>query len=150
MATPDEALAKMREICLSLPNTREGDHFGEAAFYVSGKLFATCGAKSAVCQIIFGLEPAHAAALVRRDRRYTPYPRDKRGVVVDAADVQSWGEVEGFLRESYELQKPKPKPPPPAPKKREASSKKKSVPSKKRAKKSGAKKSAAKRKLTRR
>lgn len=28
MATAAQTLEKMREICLSLPDTREGDHFG--------------------------------------------------------------------------------------------------------------------------
>ena len=63
MATAEEALEKMREICLSLPGTHEGHHFGETAFYVGSKLFATCGEKHGVCEIIFGLEPDHAAAL---------------------------------------------------------------------------------------
>ena len=110
MATGEEALEKMREICLSLPGTREGDHFGKTAFYVSGKLFATCGEKHGVYEITFGLEPDHAAALVASDPRFKPYPRDKRGVVLDAAHVKSWTEVEALILESYELRKPKKKP----------------------------------------
>lgn len=110
MVTAEEALEKMREICLSLPGTREGQHFGETAFYVSRKIFATCGEKHGVCEIIFGLEPDHAAALVESDPRFKPYPRDKRGVVLDAAHVKSWTEVEALILESYELQKPKKKP----------------------------------------
>ena len=106
MATLEKALDKMREICLSLPDTREGDHFGETAFYVRGKLFATCGAKHGVCEITFGLEPDHAAALLENDPRFKPYSRDKRGVVLDAAKVKSWGEVKELILESYELVKP--------------------------------------------
>lgn len=105
MTTSEEALEKMREICLSLPDTREGDHFGETAFYVSSKLFATCGEKHGVCEITFGLEPDHAAALVKNDPRFKPYPRDKRGVVLDAAEVNSWSEVKALILESYELRK---------------------------------------------
>src|SRR5262245_13671905 len=67
MATAEEALKKMREICLSLPDTREGEHFGQAAFYVKRKLFATCGDKRGVCEITFGLEADHAAALAEKD-----------------------------------------------------------------------------------
>jgi predicted DNA-binding protein (MmcQ/YjbR family) len=111
MATAEEALEQMREICLSLPGTREGHHFGEAAFYVGSKLFATCGEKHGVCEITFGLEPDHAAALVASDPRFKPYPRDKRGVVLDAANLTSWSEVKALILESYELQKPKKKPP---------------------------------------
>ena len=106
MATADEALEKMREICLSLPDTREGGHFGEVAFYVRGRLFATCGQKHGNCQIIFGLQPDHAAALVENDRRFKPYARDKRGVVLDAANVKTWREVKALILESYELRKP--------------------------------------------
>jgi predicted DNA-binding protein (MmcQ/YjbR family) len=106
MATLEKALDKMREICLSLPDTREGDHFGETAFYVRGKLFATCGAKHGVCEITFGLEPDHAAALFENDSRFKPYSRDKRGVVLDAAKVKSWGEVKELISMSYELVKP--------------------------------------------
>lgn len=106
MATAEEALEKMREICLSLPDTREGDHFGETAFYVKGKLFATCGEKHGVCEITFGLEPDHAAALVKNDPRFKPYPRDKRGVVLDAAKVRNWSEIKTLILESYELRKP--------------------------------------------
>ncbi len=106
MATADKALEKMREICLSFPDTREGDHFGDTAFFVKGKLFATCGGKHGVCEIVFGLEPEHAAALVASDARFKPYPRDRRGVVLDAANVKSWSEVRALLSESYELRKP--------------------------------------------
>jgi predicted DNA-binding protein (MmcQ/YjbR family) len=106
MPTAEEALERMREICLSLPDTREGGHFGEVAFYVGGKLFAACGQKHGVCQLIFGLEPDRAAALVENDPRYKPYPRDKRAVVLDAADVKNWRELKPLILESYQLRKP--------------------------------------------
>lgn len=105
MATAEQALEKMREICLSLPDTREGDHFGETAFYVSNKLFATCGEKHGICEITFGLEPDHAAALVENDPRFKLYVRDKRGVVLDAAKVKTWSEIKALILESYGLRK---------------------------------------------
>jgi predicted DNA-binding protein (MmcQ/YjbR family) len=105
MATSEEALQKMQEICLSLPDTRQGHHFGETAFYVKGKLFATCGEKHGLCEITFGLEPDHAAALVENDPRFKRYPRDRRGVVLNAAKVESWSEVKTLILESYELVK---------------------------------------------
>jgi hypothetical protein len=106
MASAAQALAKMREICLALPGTREGDHFGSAAFYVKGKLFATCGAKDGACEIIFGLLPEDAAALLKSDPRFRPYPRDRRGLVIDAADVTNWGEIRALVTASWELRKP--------------------------------------------
>jgi hypothetical protein len=106
MATADEALKKMREICLSFPDTREGDHFGQAGFYVKRKLFAVCGEKRGMCEIAFGLEADHAAALVEHDPKFKLHPRDKRGVVVDVAKVKNWTEIKSLLLESYELVKP--------------------------------------------
>ena len=106
MATAAEAFRKMREICLALPDTREGAHFGTTAFYVKGKLFATCGGKDGPCEITFGLEPDHAAALVEGDRRFKPYPRDRRGVVLDTANVKRWSEVKALVLKSYELVRP--------------------------------------------
>jgi predicted DNA-binding protein (MmcQ/YjbR family) len=102
----DRALEKMREICLSLPDTSEAEHFGAAAFNVKGKLFATCGEKHGRCEISFGLEPDRAAALIARDPRFKPYPRDRRGVVLDATKVKSWSEIKALILESYELRKP--------------------------------------------
>ena len=109
MATAKAALEKMREICLSFPDTREGPHFGQTAFYVKGKLFAVCGDKYGVWQIAFGLKAERAAALAENDPRFKLHPRDKRGVVVDVADVKSWGEIKALLVESLELMKPKKK-----------------------------------------
>lgn len=105
MATAEEALEKMREICLALPESREKVHFGQAAFHVMGKLFATCGDKRGVWEISFGLEADHAAALAEKNPLYSVHPRDKRGVVVDVAKVTSWAEIKALILESYELLK---------------------------------------------
>ena len=106
MANAQEALRKMQEICLSLPYTREGAHFGKTAFYVKGKLFATCEENDGSCEITFGLEPDQAAALVKSDPRFKPYPRDRRGVVLDAAKVKTWSEVKMLIVKSYEFVNP--------------------------------------------
>jgi hypothetical protein len=106
MATAAAALEKMREICLSFPDTREGDHFGQAGFYVKRKLFAVCGEKRGVCEIAFGLEADHAAALAEQDPKFKLHPRDKRGVVVEVANVKNWTEIKSLLLESYELVRP--------------------------------------------
>ena len=103
MRTPIE---RLRAICLALPETTEKIAWGEPTWRVKGKLFATCGEKHGLCEITFGLEPDHAAALVENDPRFKPYPRDRRGVVFDAAKVKSWSEVKELVLESYELAKP--------------------------------------------
>ena len=106
MATATESLRKMREICLAQADTREGDHFGKIAFYVKGKLFATCEEKDGLCEITFGLEPDQAAALVENDPRFKRYPRDRRGVVLDTSKVKNWSEIQVLVLKSYELVKP--------------------------------------------
>lgn len=103
MATPEQALTKMREICLALPDTSEGRHFQEIAFKVNGKLFATCGDGDGVWRIIFGLEPDHAAALTASDARFQRYPGDRRGVMLEPKNVKSWDEVRQLVTESYQL-----------------------------------------------
>src|SRR5262245_49550702 len=77
MATPHTALRMMREICLSLPETSEGEHFGEASFRVGKRIFATCGEKDGVCRLVLQLEPEHARRLIASDPRFKPYP-DRR------------------------------------------------------------------------
>lgn len=133
--TPAE---KLRAFCLGLPDTSESSHFGSAAFKVGKKLFATCNGK----QIVLGLEPDHADALIANDSRWTRYARDPNALVIRTADVTDWDEIADLLRESYELaQKPnsksKPKPKPQKPKlksqKPKAATKKPKAAAKKRA-----------------
>ena len=97
--------AKVREFCLSLPDSSEKPHFGDSMFYVLGKGFASCGEKHGPCQIVVGLEPAHAAMLVERDSRFTAYPRAKHAVVLELARAKNWAEVKGLLLASYEMVK---------------------------------------------
>jgi len=97
-----DALAQMRALCLSLPDTTERPHFGDAAFYVKGHMFASCGTKSGGWEVVFGLEPARVAAVLQQDPRFKPYPRDRRGIAVDVADG-TIEELEPLLRESYEF-----------------------------------------------
>lgn len=107
--TPAE---KLRELCLGLPDTSESSHFGSAAFKVGKKLFATCNGE----QIVLGLEPDHADALLANDPRWTRYARDPNAVVIRTADITDWDEIADLLRASYALaqkpkaQKPKAKP----------------------------------------
>ena len=103
MATTAAAMKKMREICLALPDTTEDVHFGEVAFKVKKKLFASCGEKAGACRIVFGLAPDHARDLIAADARFQPYARDERGVVLHAADVDDWGEVAELIGASYRL-----------------------------------------------
>ena len=112
----ETALRRVRDICLSLPDTTESTHFGEPAFYVRKKLFATCGEKDGPCRITFGLEPEHADALIESDPRYQYYGRTPgrgarrsapTGVWIEAADVDNWEELRVLILEGYRLQAPR-------------------------------------------
>lgn len=106
MATARSALRMMREVCLSLPDTVEAEHFGEACFRVGKGMFATCGEKDGVCRLVFQLEPVHARRLVASDPRFEPYARQKDGVWIDAVNVKNWDEVRPLILESYRLNGP--------------------------------------------
>lgn len=112
----------MREFCLSLPETDEGEHFGEASFRVGNRIFATCGEKHDVCRVVLQLESGHARRLIASDPRFQPYPRLKDAVWIDAADVKEWDELRPLVLESYQLRKvvarPSKKGQPPARRKR--------------------------------
>ena len=111
MATTPTALRKMRELCLSLPNTVETEHFGEAYFRVGKRGFASCGEKDGVCRLVFQLEPAHARRLLASDSRFAPYARQKNCVWIDAGYVKDWDEVRSLVLESYRLNEPSSRPP---------------------------------------
>jgi predicted DNA-binding protein (MmcQ/YjbR family) len=101
-----EPLARMREICLSLPNTSEGSHFGQRAFKVGKQMFATCGDKRGEWEIVVQLTPAHARAIVRKDPRFKPYTRAPHCVLFEATGVIDWAEVRDLVGESYRLNAP--------------------------------------------
>jgi predicted DNA-binding protein (MmcQ/YjbR family) len=101
----------MREFCLSLPDTAESEHFGEACFRVGKRLFASCGEKDGVCRLVFQLEPEHAHQLIAADHRFEPYTRQKHCVCMDAAGVKDWDKVRGLVLESYRLNATSERPP---------------------------------------
>src|SRR5262245_60579791 len=103
MATPQTAVRRMREMCLTLPDSTEAEHFGEACFRVGRRIFASCGGKDGACRLVFELEPAHARRLLASDPRVEPYARQESCVSMDAAGVQDWDEVRALVLESYRL-----------------------------------------------
>ncbi len=92
-------LEKMRRLCAKLDDTSERPHFNDVMFYVGKKPFASCGDESGV---VVQLEPDHAATLIARDSRFTPYARAKHTVQFDPGAVpqKAW---EPLVRESYAL-----------------------------------------------
>ena len=106
MATAETALRRMRAICLSLPETVEAEHFGEACFRVGKRIFASCGEKDGVCRLVFQLEPEHASRLVATDARFQPYARQQHCVWMEAAGVEAWDELRSLVLESERLNAP--------------------------------------------
>jgi predicted DNA-binding protein (MmcQ/YjbR family) len=105
----DRALAKMRAICLSFPDTTETLTWGKPHFRVADKIFAGCGEEGGVCSIGFKLRMEHAAALIERDVRVkrAPYVGHKGWVSMDASEITDWQQIRELVAESYGLIAPK-------------------------------------------
>lgn len=108
MSKTDAVLVKMREICLSLPDTKETMTWGKPHFRVGEKIFSGCGEENGKEVIGFKLEMEHAAAAIRDPRFWrAPYVGHKGWVSMDAAKVRDWDEVRSMIIESYRLIAPK-------------------------------------------
>jgi predicted DNA-binding protein (MmcQ/YjbR family) len=108
MAKASTALERMREICLSLPDTKETPTWGSPHFRVGEKIFAGCGEHQGKGSIGFKLEMAHAAAIVERPGfTRAPYVGHKGWVSLDVNGVDDWDEVRALVHESYRLIAPK-------------------------------------------
>jgi predicted DNA-binding protein (MmcQ/YjbR family) len=102
------ALAKMREICLALPETKETPTWGKPHFRVGEKIFAGLGEEKGVLAVGLKLELDHADAMVRRPGfSRAPYVGHKGWVSVDVERVTDWGELRQLIHESYRLIAPK-------------------------------------------
>lgn len=108
MAKASSVLARMREICLSLPDTKETLTWGEPHFRVGEKIFAGCGMEKGRLTIGFKLEMDHADARVQDPRfQRAPYVGHKGWVSMDTAKIRSWKEVKLLILESYRLIAPR-------------------------------------------
>jgi predicted DNA-binding protein (MmcQ/YjbR family) len=104
----DAALARMRKICLSLPDTKETPTWGQPHFRVGEKIFAGLGEEKGRLAIGFKLERDHADMMVRRPGFWrAPYVGHKGWVSMDAEAVTDWEEVRFLVHESYRLIAPK-------------------------------------------
>jgi predicted DNA-binding protein (MmcQ/YjbR family) len=108
MVDNDTALEKLRDICLSLPDTKETITWGNPHFRVGDKIFAGFGAEKGKLSIGFKLHMDHADARVQDPRFWrSPYVGHKGWVSMDATRIKSWREVESMIYESYTLIAPK-------------------------------------------
>jgi len=101
-------LAKMRKICLALPDTKETLTWGQPHFRVGEKIFAGCGAEKGRLTLGFKLEMDHADLRVQDPRfERAPYVGHKGWVSMDADGIRDWDEVRALVLESYRLIAPK-------------------------------------------
>jgi predicted DNA-binding protein (MmcQ/YjbR family) len=108
MSKVDPILAKMREICLSLPDTKETITWGQPHFRVGDKIFSGYGTEKDKQVIGFKLEMDHADAMMDDPRFWrAPYVGHKGWVSMDATQVRHWEEVRLLIHESYRLIAPK-------------------------------------------
>lgn len=108
MAKENLVLARVRAICLSLPDTKETPTWGQPHFRVGDKIFAGCGEEKGRLSIGFKLEMKHARAIVK-DPRFSPAPYvgHKGWVSMDGKKVTDWDALRDLILESYELIAPK-------------------------------------------
>ena len=104
-------LARLRAICLALPNTAEVEAWGHPTFRVAGKIFATFG-NSGDGDASTSVKTSHEmqAALVSSDPRFTVAAYvGKHGWVslaLPAGKTIDWNEIDALVRGSYRLVAP--------------------------------------------
>ena len=109
MASRVDPLQQMREICLSLPDTKETLTWGTPHFRVGEKIFAGYSDKAGSPSIGFKLEKPHAEARIASDPRFTraKYVGKHGWVTMDLDGTEDWDEVEELIMESFHLIAPK-------------------------------------------
>ena len=106
---PEERFARVRAICLGLPEAIERETWGEATFRVREKIFAmghegeksavTCKARPGVQEMLVSADP---------ERFYVPpYTGHNGWVGVRLTGPVDWDELEDLIAESYRMTAPK-------------------------------------------
>jgi hypothetical protein len=108
----DDALARLRAICLALPEATERETWGEATFRVREKIFAMAGtaADDGAVRMTCKAPPGVQGMLVGSDpqRFYRPaYVGSKGWVGVRLEDGVDWDEVAELVLDSYRMTAPK-------------------------------------------
>jgi predicted DNA-binding protein (MmcQ/YjbR family) len=100
-----DPLARLRELCLALPETTEVSKWGHPNFLVGKKTFAVYEKYKGEWAICFKTEPALQLELVTADPRFyvTPYIGKQGWVSMKVEAGVKWPELKRFLRHSYEL-----------------------------------------------
>lgn len=110
-----DALHRLREICLALPETVEVEAWGEPTFRVKGKMFAMHasdathhGAGRPAVWILSVHVDQDMAIHARPDRYFKPPYVGPSGWIGAYLDKRPpWGEIEALLREAWRRRAPK-------------------------------------------
>jgi predicted DNA-binding protein (MmcQ/YjbR family) len=95
-------LARLREICLKLPEVRETVKWAHSTFEAGKKIFAVLDCYQGRACIAFRAPPERLPMLLADERFYeAPYGARHGWVCMHADGRLDWREVEGLLRESY-------------------------------------------------
>ena len=98
----DHALAKVRALCLALPEAAEVEAWGHPTFRAGKKMFAAYGGEGN--DLSLGLKVGHdRQEELLKDARFfpTPYAAYQGWVSLRIDGATDWAEVGGLVREAY-------------------------------------------------
>ena len=100
--TESVLLAKLREICLRLPEVRETVKWGHPTFEAGKKMFAVLDRYQDRLCIAFRALPERLPALLADERFYeAPYGARQHWMCLHADGRVDWSEMQVLLRDSY-------------------------------------------------
>ena len=96
------ALAKVRAICLALPEAKEVEAWGHPTFRAGKKMFAGFGTDDDGLSLGFKMSYERQDELLKDSRFYpTPYAARLGWVSLRINSKTNWSEVAALLREAY-------------------------------------------------
>lgn len=100
----NQALTKLREFCLSLPETRETTTFNNPTFQAGKKTFAVLDEYQGVTCIVFKVTPEQQKELVAKAPYFVAPHGGKHGwTAVELRPRMPWRKLHGLLLASYRL-----------------------------------------------
>ena len=104
----EDALAKLREICLALPDVEEAVSWGHPSFKVAGKMFAGYEEVKGRWTVGVKLEAEHAELLEGDPLVVSTAALGKhRWVAIYAERIDDWDGVSDLIMDAYRLSAPK-------------------------------------------
>jgi predicted DNA-binding protein (MmcQ/YjbR family) len=98
----NQALKKVRAICLALPEAREVEAWGHPTFRAGKKVFAGIGDADGKWALGMKMSFERQEELLQDDRFFpTPYAARLGWVSLHLDDLMNWDEVARLLREAY-------------------------------------------------